>query len=86
MVVASLVQGRLIRWHSYQELLFGAGKPDEPPVHLERDVPQDVLRVVGQLVDIEQCGVGLHEWLVPASVEVEGDVNFTIPIVYIFNM
>ena len=73
MVVASLVQGSLIRGHSHQEVLFGAGKPDEPPVHLERDVLQDVLRVVGQLVDIQQRGVGLHEWLVTARIEVEGD-------------
>ena len=48
---------------------------DEPPVHLERDVLQDVLRVVGQLVDVEQRGVGLHKRLVPAGVEVEGDVQ-----------
>ena len=49
---------------------------DEPPVHLERDVLQDVLRVVGQLVDVEQRGVGFHEWLEAASVEVEADLKF----------
>ena len=31
--------------------------------------------MVGQLVDVEQRGVGLHEWPVPAGVEVEGDVQ-----------
>ena len=72
-VVAGLVQGLLVGWHGCQEVLSGAGQPDEPPVHLERDVLQDVLRVVGQLVDIQQRGVGLHEWLVPARIEVEGD-------------
>ena len=75
MVVAGLVQGVLVRWHGRQEVIIGAGEPEESPVDLEGDVLEDVLRVVGQAADVEQRGVGLHEWPVPSCVEVKSYVK-----------
>ena len=75
MVAASLVQGVLVRWHGRQEVLLGAGQPEESPVDLEGDVLEDVLGVVGQAADVEQGGVGLHERPVPSCAEVKSYVK-----------
>ena len=40
-VVASLVQGLLVRGHHSQELLLAAGESAEPPVYLQGDVFED---------------------------------------------
>ena len=75
MVVASLVEGVLVRWHGRQEVLLGAGEPEESTVDLEGDVLEDAWGVVGQAVDVQQGGVGLGEWPVPPCVKVKGDIK-----------
>ena len=75
MLVAGLVQGILVGWHSLQEVLLGAGEPEESPIDLKGDILDDVRGVVGQAADVQKGGVGLHVRLVPPCVEVQCDVQ-----------
>ena len=74
-VVASLVQGLLVRCHHSQELLLTAGEPAEPSVYLQGDVLEDAGGVVGQVVDVEDGGVWLGVSSVRPSCQIEGYIK-----------